>query len=116
MLGLKTTFHRAFDQVTDPLLSLEEIISLGFNRILTSGQKNTAFEGISLIKELVSRSKGRIEIMAGSGVDHTNIVQLKNANINATHFSIHHKDKSKHSSCSIDEKKISNIMSSLGRI
>ena len=70
---LKATFHRAFDQVSDPFSSMEEIILLGFNRILTSGQKSTAIEGISLIKELVERSKGRIEIMAGGGIYNSNV-------------------------------------------
>ena len=111
MLGLRTTFHRAFDQVSDPFSSMEEIILLGFNRILTSGQKSTAIEGISLIKELVERSKGRIEIMAGGGIDNSNVVPLKNTGVHAVHFSIHEKETTL-----IDEIKITQIMNLIQEI
>jgi copper homeostasis protein len=105
MLGLKSTFHRAFDQVTDPFKSMEKLISLGFNSILTSGQKNKAIEGISLIEQLVIQSNDRIEIMAGSGIDHTNLLTIKNTGVHAVHFSIHNKDNHL-----INESKIEKIM------
>ncbi|MFI3287822.1 MAG: copper homeostasis protein CutC [Rikenellaceae bacterium] len=74
--GLSTTFHRAFDVCHNPLTALEEIISLGFDRILTSGAKPTALEGKELIRTLTERAEGRIKIMAGSGVNPTNIREL----------------------------------------
>lgn len=70
------TFHRAFDRCADPYTALEQIISAGCERILTSGQKTTAPEGVALIKELNVLAKDRIIIMPGSGVRSENIKQL----------------------------------------
>lgn len=70
------TFHRAFDMTDDPLQALEDIIDTGCERILTSGQRNTAQEGAPLIAELVTKAAGRIAIMAGSGVRATNVGDL----------------------------------------
>ena len=66
--GMEVTFHRAFDRVEDPFKALEDVIACGCHRILTSGCKPTAEEGIGVLKELVRRSDGRIKILAGSGV------------------------------------------------
>ncbi|MDM1046870.1 copper homeostasis protein CutC [Sphingobacterium hotanense] len=66
-------FHRAFDRCAEPLKSLEDIIELGCDRILTSGLKNSAWEGRELIKALVDKADGRIEIMPGAGVDESNV-------------------------------------------
>jgi copper homeostasis protein len=57
---LSVTFHRAFDMCKDPFVALEKIIELGFDRILTSGQKPKAAEGVSLLKELVRKAGDRI--------------------------------------------------------
>jgi copper homeostasis protein len=73
---MEVTFHRAFDRCADPLKSLEEIIDSGCQRILTSGQRPTAPEGETLIKELVRIADGRIIIMPGSGVNSSNIINL----------------------------------------
>lgn len=70
------TFHRAFDYCKDPLTSLEEIIEIGCERLLTSGQKASAMEGISLIQQLVERAKNRISIMPGAGINCHNIKTL----------------------------------------
>jgi len=85
-LYLETTFHRAFDLTRDPMGSLDRIIELGFDRLLTSGQKEKAFEGRELIKKLTEFSEGRIQIMAGSSVNETNIKALLKTGINALHF------------------------------
>ena len=74
--GLDNTFHRAFDLVADPFRALEEIIDLGFKRILTSGQAPTALEGVDLIAELHRRAAGRILIMAGAGVNPGNVFEI----------------------------------------
>ncbi len=86
--GLQTTFHRAFDFVTNQQKALEELIDLGINRVLTSGGKPTAIEGLEEIAQLVKTANGRIQIMAGSGVNTTNAAALKATNIDALHFSI----------------------------
>jgi copper homeostasis protein len=70
------TFHRAFDMTADPLQAMEDIITAGCERILTSGQRNTATEGIPLLKTLVEKADGRIAIMVGSGVRANNIATL----------------------------------------
>lgn len=74
--GMSVTFHRAFDMCEDPYESLEQIIALGCDTLLTSGQRPTAIEGISLLTELVNKAAGRIVIMPGSGVNEDNIAQL----------------------------------------
>lgn len=74
--NMECTFHRAFDVCNNPLFALEQIIEMGFNRILTSGQKQIAPQGISLIRDLVEKSKNRIIIMPGSGVDEKNLASL----------------------------------------
>lgn len=77
--GMSMTFHRAFDRCKDLFSSLEEIIELGCNRILTSGGMNTAIEGSSVIKKLIEQAKGRISIMPGSGITENNIYELVKA-------------------------------------
>ena len=86
--NMSTTFHRAFDEIADPFDALESIINLKFDRILTSGQKKNAKEGIKLITQLAKRSKNRISIMPGSGIRSSNIdLFLTNKNINEIHTS-----------------------------
>ena len=70
--GLSITFHRAFDVCAKPLEALEQIISLGCHRLLTSGQAPTAEQGIPLLKKLVKQAAGRIIIMPGAGVNPQN--------------------------------------------
>lgn len=83
--GMNVTFHRAFDMCKDPFESLEQIISLGCDRVLTSGQQPTAIEGVSLLAELVAKANGRIIIMPGSGVNEENIATIA-AETKATEF------------------------------
>jgi len=74
--GLHLTLHRAFDVCCDAQTALEQAIAIGFDTILTSGQKATAMEGAALIEKLVRQAEGRIAIMPGSGVNDRNIAQL----------------------------------------
>ncbi|HBN94771.1 MAG TPA: copper homeostasis protein CutC [Firmicutes bacterium] len=67
-LQLEITCHRAFDVARDPHESLQILIELGVDRLLTSGQQKTAVEGIPLIRELIKRAEGRISIMPGGGI------------------------------------------------
>jgi len=73
---MSVTFHRAFDMCRDPMNALEDIISTGAVRILTSGQAKTAIEGSQLIRKLHDASHGRIIIMPGGGIDEYNIALL----------------------------------------
>ncbi|MBM3412859.1 MAG: copper homeostasis protein CutC [Bacteroidetes bacterium] len=73
---LEVTFHRAFDRCVDSFAALEQLIQLGCERILTSGQQPTAPEGASLIAALQKKADDRIIIMPGSGVHTDSIVEL----------------------------------------
>ncbi|MEO0896703.1 MAG: copper homeostasis protein CutC [Bacteroidota bacterium] len=65
---MEITFHRAFDVSRDPFEALEDLIDLGVERILTSGQKGSVPEGIEMIRLLVERANGRIKILPGAGI------------------------------------------------
>ncbi|MDQ5854166.1 MAG: copper homeostasis protein CutC [Chloroflexota bacterium] len=65
---LSVTFHRAFDMARDPYQALEDLIGLGIERVLTSGQAASAVEGLDLIAELVRQAGDRIIVMPGGGV------------------------------------------------
>jgi copper homeostasis protein len=66
---MSVTFHRAFDLASDPIAALELAIELGVDRILTSGQRPTAVEGIDLLRSLVEHAEGRIIVMPGAGIN-----------------------------------------------
>ena len=70
---MEVTFHRAFDRCIDPFKALEDIISTGCKRILTSGQVPNAADGLPLLKKLVEQAGDRIKIVPGSGVRSNNI-------------------------------------------
>ncbi len=73
---MKTAFHRAFDMTNNAIESLEDIIDLGFDIILTSGMHNKAIDGINLIKDLILKANNRIIIMPGSGITEDNIKEI----------------------------------------
>ncbi|WP_339776897.1 copper homeostasis protein CutC [uncultured Thalassospira sp.] len=75
--GMAKTLHRAFDVTPDAFVALETAVDLGFDRILTSGQQNTAEEGCALIADLIARAAGRIIILPGSGVSAANARTLR---------------------------------------
>ena len=85
-LGLQTTFHRAFDQVQDPMKSLDLLVEMGFNRLLTSGLKPRAIDGLGLIESMHQELGDKIEIMAGSGVNAENATELAGTGISNLHF------------------------------
>lgn len=74
---LGVTFHRAFDLTREPRAALESIITLGCERVLTSGAQPNALAGATLIRDLVTQAASRISIMAGAGVDAMNIAALR---------------------------------------
>lgn len=84
---MQTTFHRAFDMACDLEEALEATVAAGCRRILTSGGRNTAVEGIDTLRALVAQAAGRIELMAGSGVNPSNVRQLAATGVDAVHFS-----------------------------
>ena len=74
--GLGVTLHRAFDLVPDQAAALETAIDLGFERILTSGAAHTAMAGAERIAALAAQADGRIAILAGGGVNPSNVAEL----------------------------------------
>ena len=84
----EAVFHRAFDCTDDPYSSIETLIKLGIDRVLTSGLRNKAMEGKELIKDLQNKYGNKIEILAGSGINSTNALDLINyTKINQVHSS-----------------------------
>lgn len=99
---MTVTFHRAFDRTANPMKALEDIITLGCDRILTSGQQPKAIDGINLLAQLEKRVREiegnsslqkdfpveRLQLLAGSGVNEDNIRQIYEATgIHEYHFS-----------------------------
>jgi copper homeostasis protein len=71
--SVSRTFHRAFDLVADPSSSLEQIIAIGFDRVLSSGQRPSAVEGRDRLAELIRQAEGRIALMPGGGIRPDNV-------------------------------------------
>jgi copper homeostasis protein len=65
---MSVTFHKAFDQTRDSLAALDTLKELSVERVLTSGARPTALEGVDLLSKLVTRSGGQIEILAGGRI------------------------------------------------
>jgi len=85
---MNVTFHRAFDLCIDVFQSMEDVISTGAIRILTSGQQQSADKGISLLKKLQSKSNNRIIIMPGGGININNVEHIiKTTSVSEIHMS-----------------------------
>lgn len=86
--GMSVTFHRAFDRCNNPYEALCQLIKLGIDRVLTSGQQPTAEQGIPLLKELNALADRRITILAGCGVNESNILKIHElTGVHEFHFS-----------------------------
>ncbi|AWP14022.1 putative copper homeostasis protein cutC -like isoform 2 [Scophthalmus maximus] len=66
----------AFDVAHDPAVALETLVSLGFERVLTSGCDSSALEGLPVIKRIIDQAKGRIIIMPGGGITERNLQRI----------------------------------------
>ena len=124
---LGVTFHRAYDRTINPLEALEDIIEMGCERILTSGQKPYALDGIDLIKKLIEKADERIIIMPGSGVNSNNIEEFVKTGATEFHTSARTKIKSRMDyinpsmiqdleTITVNEKEVISIIEKLGRI
>lgn len=76
--GAQAVFHRAFDRSVDPFEAIETLIDLKVDRILTSGLKPSAHEGIDLLKTLQMKYNGKIELCVGAGVNSDNVQEIVN--------------------------------------
>ena len=84
----EVVFHRAFDCVKDPYESMEKLIEMGVDRVLTSGLKAKAADGMELIAKLQERYGEEIEILAGSGINASNALEImKKTGISQVHSS-----------------------------
>lgn len=84
---LAFTFHRAFDIVPNTQDALEQLVDLGVDRVLTSGQQSKAIDGIEKLKELNIQAQNRITIVAGSGINSENAKTFKDAEFKELHAS-----------------------------
>ncbi|MGA7080628.1 MAG: copper homeostasis protein CutC [Terriglobales bacterium] len=92
---LKATFHRAFDMTRDLRQSLEDIIALGFDRVLTSGGEQKAQDAIPVIRQLCEAASNRIALMIGSGVNSGNVRELiSQTGVREVHASARHVEPS----------------------
>lgn len=73
---LPVTFHRAFDMVQDPWLSLGVLVELGVERVLTSGHDSSALEGLPMLEKLVKGARGRIVVVPGGGINERNVRRI----------------------------------------
>jgi copper homeostasis protein len=84
------TFHRAFDMVRDPEQALEALIALGVDRVLTSGQRASAMEGLANLKRLGELARGRMIVLACGGLRASNIGQVyRETRLTEMHFAEH---------------------------
>jgi len=98
--GMVFTFHRAFDEVRDPYGAIEDLKELKIDRLLSSGQKLTAIEGLPLLITLNDRIHGKFELMPGGGINSNNVLAFKDVGFQSVHLSAtsNKKKKSKNNS------------------
>lgn len=82
---LKIVFHKAIDEMSNPLEIVDTLYELGVDRILTSGTKNTAFEGKDILNELIQACKNKMKIVVAGKVTKDNIENLSKL-INSDEF------------------------------
>ncbi|MBS1906501.1 MAG: hypothetical protein JST33_08015 [Actinobacteria bacterium] len=81
------TLHRAIDATPDPRAGLDVALTLGLTRVLTSGGASAARDGVVVLRALVAAARGRIEVMAGSGITAANAAEIAATGVDALHFS-----------------------------
>ncbi len=74
---MEVTFHKAIDELENPLDFIDSLVEIGIKRILTSGCSSTALEGKDLINKMIEKSKGRLKIVVAGKVTKDNIEELK---------------------------------------
>jgi copper homeostasis protein len=85
---MNVTFHRAFDMCRDAKRGLEDLVALGVDRVLTSGQEASCLEGLELIRALQTQADGRIILLPGGGITPRNVSRIvAGAGVNEVHLS-----------------------------
>lgn len=85
--GVEVTFHRAFDTVSDRRAALDALAALGVTRILTSGGAGSAADALEELRLLSRHAAGAVQIMAGAGVDASNVAAIAETGVDAVHAS-----------------------------
>ena len=85
--GVQVTFHRAVDVSADPVAALDLVAGSGVDRVLTSGGALRAVDGAACLRRMVGVAAGRVEVMAGAGVDAAAVPTLLATGVDALHFS-----------------------------
>lgn len=85
--GAQVTFHRALDVSADPVAAVDVLAGAGVSRVLSSGGEPRAVDGARTLRRMVAVAAGRVEVMAGSGVDAAVVPTLLAAGVDALHFS-----------------------------
>jgi len=118
--NLHLTFHRAVDESIDWARSLDQLIELKFNRVLTSGFSSNVDLGLPILRQMVAHVQDRIEIMPGGGVNSNNIKRLiQETRARSIHFSgtskvLLDEDSSfSETILRVDEKKVKRIMETI---
>jgi copper homeostasis protein len=85
--GAPVTMHRAIDWLDDPVEAMASLVELGVSRVLTSGGAATVQRGLPTLARMVRAAAGRIEVMAGGGVDVESIPEIGRSGVDAVHLS-----------------------------
>lgn len=84
--NIEATFHRAFDTIDNKSKAIQELIKMGFTRILTSGGALKAIDGLTVISDLQQKFGNQIQLLVGSGVNAQNALIFKEAGVSQLHF------------------------------
>lgn len=80
-------FHRAFDEVNAPENALKELMDVGYDGVLSSGQKNSALEGISALSAWKDQALEKLTILPGGGINASNCMDFKSLDFEWIHLS-----------------------------
>ena len=84
---VQIVFHKAFDETPDWKTALQDLINMGFDRVLTSGHGKTVLEGADELSQIIKIAEDKIEILAGGGVRKENVLEvIKNTKASQVHL------------------------------
>lgn len=75
---MSITFHKAIDELENPVTEIKKLANLGVNRILTSGTKETALEGQNILREMIKEAGEDIIIIVAGKVTKDNLDEISN--------------------------------------
>ena len=107
---MSTTFHKAFDEIKNIYEAVDDLIEIGFDRILTSGKREKVIDGVDEINKLANYCNSKISIMPGGSLRSNNIDKFtKNKDLNEFHSSCIIKNN-------LDENEIKNLIKKISNI